>query len=496
MRKQPQLLEILTGAEVERIHEASLTILEEVGVRFPNRNVLNLFAAAGAQVDFDGQVVRTPAALVEQALAALPKDFSVVPPDGGPPIRLGDGELKLSMDCTDQLVDLRRNVKYRGTEEDVLRGIAVANALPNVRLATGYCLPHEVPQYAGDVVGYQLLFTYSRKAIANWIYSARSADYVIEMAKVVAGSAEELKRRKLLTYFAEPVSPLRYAPHTLEIMLKMAQYECPIYLGPMVTTGGSGPGTLAGTLAMHNAEILQGLTLVYLLNPRQPVIYSCHAHTLDMCRAVTQYGAPEQALLACAAAQIARRYGLAVCGNVGLTDSNLADYQAGFEAGSTAAYALAAGWDMLGFIGFGTIGVVGNGVGHSLELVVIQDEALSYLKRLLASFEVTDETLALDIIREAGIGGAFLDHPHTARHVRSEFWRNGGIFTREDYQTWANQGAASTLDRAAARLDEILRRGSSEPVLDPAAAAALREIRACAVREATELGASYADIPD
>jgi trimethylamine--corrinoid protein Co-methyltransferase len=484
MRKQPQLLKIITDAEVDRIHEASLTILQEVGVKFPCQQALELFDGAGAFVDFDQQVARIPPELVEKALTNVPKEFSTIPPDGGPPIYLGDGDLKLSMDCCDQIVDLRRNVKYRGTQEDVVRGIVVANALENVRLATGYCLPREVPQSAGDVIGYQLLFTYSRKAVATWIYSARSAEYIIEMAKVVAGGEDQLRKTKLLTYFAEAISPLRYAPHTLEIMLKMARYECPIYLGPMVTMGGSGPVTLAGTLALHNAEILHGLTLIHLLNPNQPVIYSCHAHPLDLRRGGIQYGAPEQALLACAGAQLAQKYGLAICGNVMLTDSNTADYQAGFEAGATAAYALAAGWDMLGFLGFGTIGVVGAGIGHSLELVIIQDEALSYLKRMVSSFHVDDDTLALDLIREVGIGGNFLAELHTAHHMRRELWSPGDIFARLDYDAWADKGAESTLDRASARLEEILGQYPPEPVLEPRKAELLREIRDQAEAEA------------
>ena len=486
MRKQPQLLKIITDAEVERIHETSLAILEEVGVQFPNRQVLELFEAAGAAVDFESQVVRIPATLVEAALANLPKDFSTAPPDGGDPIHIGDGDLKLSMDCSDQIVDLRRNVKYRGTEEDVLKGIMVANALDNVRLATGYCLPHEVPQHAGDVVGYQQLFTYSSKAVATWIYSSRSADHIIEMAKIVTGGAEELRQKKLLTYFAEPISPLRYAPHTLEIMLKMAEYACPIYLGPMVTAGGSGPVTLAGTLAVHNAEILHGLALIYLLNPSQPVIYSCHAHPLDLKTGLIQYGAPEQTLLASAATQLAKKYGLAICGNVMLNDSNAADYQAGFESGATVAYALAAGWDMLGFLGFGTIGVVGTGVGTSLELAIIQDEALSYLKRMLKSFEVNDDTLALEVIKEMDIGGNFLANPHTVEHMREELWRPGSVFSRMGYQAWADAGAKTSLDKAAEKLDAILQDYPPEPVLDDDTARMLKEIRDRAVDEARE----------
>jgi trimethylamine--corrinoid protein Co-methyltransferase len=484
MRKQVQALKVITDAEAERIHETSLAILGEMGVHMPNAEVLRLFADAGAAVDLEQQVVRIPSDLVERALSTLPKDFAITPADGGSPVHLGDGNLKLSMDCSDQIVDLRRNQRRRGSQGDVLKGIVVANALENVRLATGYVLPAEVPQTVGDVVGYQLLFTFSRKAVATWIYSSRSADYIIEMAKAVAGGADALRRKKLLTYFAEPVSPLRYAPHTLDIMLKMAKCECPIYLGPMVTAGGSGPVTLAGTLALHNAEILHGLTLIYLLNPRQPVIYSCHAHVLDLRRGTILYGAPEQALLAAAASQLARRHGLAVCGNVMLTDSNTADYQAGFEAGATAAYALAAGWDMLGFLGFGTIGVVGAGVGHSLQMAVLQDEALSYLKRMLASIEVNDETLALEVIREVGIGGNFLAQLHTAEHMRGELWQPGGVFSRFDYETWVEKGSKTALDRATERLEEILKGYPPEPVLDRQTAMCLQEIREKAEAEA------------
>ena len=127
--------------------------------------------------------------------------------------------------------------------------------------------------------------------------------------------------------------------------------------------------------------------------------------------------------------------------------------------------------------------MVGAGVGHSLEMMIIQDEALSYLKRMLVSFEVTDNTLALDVIRDVDIGGNFLAQPHTVRHMRRELWQSGGIFPRIDYQTWSEAGAESTLDRAAARLDKMLRDYPPEPVLPPQKAELLREIRDHAVEQ-------------
>ncbi len=179
-RKQPTQLTVITDEEVELIHRTSLRILWEIGVRFPNEEMLHRFAAAGANVDFDRQVVRIPEDLVEAAIQALPKNFRSAPADGGPPITLGDGDLKLSMDTSSHLV-----------------------------------------------------------------------------------------------------------------------------------------------------------------------IYSCHCHSLDLARMNTQYGAPEQALLAVGGTQLAKRYGLAISGNVMLTDSNTLDYMAGFQQAATATYALAAGWDRI-----------------------------------------------------------------------------------------------------------------------------------------------------
>lgn len=466
IRKQPSLLKVLTDGEVEMVHSSSLKILSEVGVNMPNRVVLDLFADAGARVDRTSETVRIPPELVEEALEHLQKDFRFSPPDEGPLIARDSASLQLSMDTTPDIVEVITSTKRRGTSEDTLKGIAVANELDHVRLATAYCLPSEIDQRWADVHCYELLFTYSQKPVSAWIYSSESADYIIEMAQVIAGGEKELAERRLLSYFAEPISPLQYAPHTLEIILKLSQFQQPVFLGPMVTMGGSGPVTLAGTLSLHHAEILHGLVLLYLCSPDQPVIYSCHCHSMDLATMQVQYGAPEQALLACAAAQLAKRLGMFVCGNVMLNDSNTLDYMAGFQEAATASYALAAGWDMLGFMGFGTIGSIGSGVGHSLEKVIIQDECLSYLERMLTSFEVNQETLAYDEIREAGIGGDFFSREHTVTHMRDQVWRGKGMFTNSFYDAWSDSSAKTVAERAHERLKEILsRRLPAEPVL-------------------------------
>ena len=483
-RKQPGLLKVITDEEVEMIHEASLRILSEVGVKYPNSEILAIFDGAGATVDYKTQIVKIPASLVDKMLQGSKKDFLTVKSDSGPPLILGDGDLKLSMDATPIIVDVKNGTCRTGTREDIMRGIAVSNALPNVRLAAGYCNPSDIHPEAADVLSHELLFTYSKKAVSSWIYSLRSAEYILEMAKIVAGGDKALREKKLFTYFAEPLSPLTYAKHTLEVVLLLSAHGIPINFGPMVTMGGTGPATIAGSLAMHNAEMLQGLTLLYLCNPDQPLIYSMHAHSLDMATMYTQYGAPEQALLAVGATQLAKKYGFAVAGNVMLSDSNTLDYMAGFEEAATTSFALAAGWDMLGFVGYGTIGVVGNGVGHSLEKVIIQDEALSYMKRILSSFDVNEETLGVDLIKDVGPGGFFSSEEHTVRHMKEEIWRGNGIFKNITYTVWENEGRKTVTDRAHERLLAILEDATPmKPVLSESMADSLAYITAQAVKE-------------
>ena len=183
MRKQPQLLKVITDEEVESIHQTSLHNLNELGVQYPNHRMLDRLEVVGCRIDRERQVARFPADVVETALSELPKDFSLCPPDGGPPVCLGDGKLKLSMDQSPDIVDYIDNSKGRKPSEEILKGIAVSNALEHVRLAAGYCLPNDIPDSVGDVQSFKLLWTYSRKAVGSWIYSVRSAETILEMAK-------------------------------------------------------------------------------------------------------------------------------------------------------------------------------------------------------------------------------------------------------------------------------------------------------------------------
>jgi len=477
MKKFLSDLTILSEEEVEKIHQTSLRILEEIGLHIPNEEILSIIEKNGAEVDWDRSIVRFPESLVMRAVSGVGKDFTKSPAYWDKHIPLGKGEFILWMCSQPEVVELSRNIKRRGTHEDMIKGITVGNVLPNVGLVEPHGLPGEVPPKVVDVYCWRYLYTYARKPCHTWIYSTRSAKYVIEMAKAVAGGEEELKRKKTLLYFAETVSPLRYAPYTLEIMLLMSKYEVPIYIGPMVTAGGSGPVTLAGTVALCNAEILSEIVLVWLLNPNQALVYPGLASIIDLRRGLISYGAPEQALLAIAAVQMAKRYRMACCCNIHLSDSNLADFQRGYEAAATVAFALSAGVEMIGIVGCAGAGFMASNPGcQSLEQLIIDNECADYIKRILRGFEVNDETLAFNLMKKVGVGRTFIGEEHTVRHMREEHFFPT-LFNRKSYHEWQADGSTSIAERARKRLEAILAKNyPPDPVIDHTTEKILDEI--------------------
>jgi trimethylamine---corrinoid protein Co-methyltransferase len=460
------LIGFLTAEEIELIHNNSIKILSEIGFYIPNEFILNLLEKNNCEVDYNNKIAKANPSLIEKALREIPKEFSSVPYIENNKISFNDGTLKLTMDTTPDIIEMTCNKKRRGTLEDTLKGIILGNYLTNINTVSAYCLPEDVPAKCADVVCYKNLFIYSKKPVTTWTYSTNSAKYIIEMAKIITGGEEELKRKKPITYFAESISPLKFSPHTLEIMIEYSKYEQPIFLGPMVTAGGSGPVTLAGTISLQNAEVLMGIVIIYLLNPKQPVAHASVCHILDMKTGICSYGSPEQTLLSAGVTQLARKYGLSCCCNIHISDSNCCDFQRGYEAAASAAFGIAAGAEMLSIYGYGPVGVVGSGVGLSLEQMLIDDEGLSYLSRIRKGFEVNENTLAFDVIRQVGIGGNFISESHTLNNFKQEQW-NWDLFLRQNYNIWQAEGRKDILIRAKEKLDKILSANfPPEPVID------------------------------
>lgn len=473
-------LELLPREKVELIKESAMNILEEVGFAYRHRGALKILEDHGAEVDYSKEVARIPRSLVKECLVKVPKRHIVDTIQVGG-MKFKDSKIKAEMGLEMQFVDYMNMERRPGRTEDCIRSIVVGNELRNISSVSPFVVPSDVHPTMADLRGYRVLFTYSRKPGYAWIYSPRSCKYILEMAKAVAGGEEELRKKKIVGYGAEPTSPLQLSQHAIDILMEMAKYGLPISAsGSMSLLGGTAPITIAGALSLQAAEVLAGIVLVHLLDPSSPVSFSTSIHVLDQRTVLCSFGAPENTLAALAGIQVARELGLTCFANVALTDSNLPDFQSGFEKAFSAALVLAAGAE-----GIGQQGIVGADQGVSLEQLIIDDEWFNHLNRLMRGFEINQETLALDVIKKVGIGGSFLKERHTLNKMRKEIWYPA-LFNRNDWIGWTKKGGVDLLKRAREALDKILKENyPPAPVVDRDVADQILKIETAAAKMLT-----------
>jgi len=335
-----------------------------------------------------------------------------------------------------------------------------ADGLPRINMVGAMSDPHELaPEYRCVFVAAELLAN-TTKPIAFWFHDRASARFVLDLFAIVAGSVEDAAAHPFAYPLFEPISPLRFPRHGIDLLFETCKAPLPVPIAPMAQVGATAPGTLAGTLAQENAEILAGLCLVQLIRPGTPVCYGGIPHAFDMRAAQIVFGGPEQALMAVAMTQMGKFYGLPVYVNVGLTDSKLPDAQAGLEAGVTLACGAMAGADV-----FGHLGICGMDQGSSLTTLMMQHEVIGYVERLMRGITIDDETLGLDVIRKATPVGNFLSETHTALHFREELW-TPGLLDRNCFERWEAGGSTDMFERCRARKDDTLREHEPEPLAD------------------------------
>lgn len=464
MRRIRSIVEVLSTEEIASIHSASLRILDRVGFRVLHDECLAICRERGARVDADSSVVRLAPALVEDMLHRMRAELA---PPGAARV---NARLEGVISTQIYVIDYLSREKRLGVADDVLKGIALVHQLDNFPTSNAVVLPSDEPEAIRDVIAFKLLYSYSRKPGMTYILTPRSARYILEMA----GAMERPVR-----CFLEPVTPLVFRNESLEMALLFTRRGQPFYVGPMVMGGATGPVTLAGILALHSAELLASIFLVYALTCGFPIrLYNSGPHTVELKNMLCSFGSPNQALLGIAVSQMERFYGLEPVCNAGLTDALLPDFQAGFEKASTAVVSFLAG-----ATGIGCQGLVGADQAFSFEQLVIDNEWLGAVSYMLGGFAVDEETLAADVIERVGIGGAYIAEEHTRAHMRENYF-SSRLFARDDWAAWLAKGSKDTLTRARDILDSFFRDyRAPEPVCTPAQFDALGEIADSARRE-------------
>jgi trimethylamine--corrinoid protein Co-methyltransferase len=457
------LIELLARENINSIHETSVAILNKVGVIVHHQKVLEALAEAGAQIDFNERRAYFNESLVQSSLSKATKRYQLFGRDQKQIAYFGYGQRNL-ISSPGQFSWFEHGDHHRRDPllKDIQDAIRVGDALTNISIVGAMGVPVDVPEPIRDIVITAELIKGTTKPTRCWPVSRQSSHYVLEIYAAVAGGKQALRQRPMVEFFLEPISPLQLPESGLEMMLEFLEYGQPVSVGPMSMAIGTGPATLAGTIAQENAEILAGIVTIQTLGPGTPVMYGGIPHVMDPRSATCSFGAPEQGLMAIAMSQMGRFYGFPIYINVNLTDSKMLDIQAGIEKIGSFVLGAISGADL-----FGHAGILGADNGANLLWLVIDDEVMEYIKRVTRGFEVNSDTLALSTITDIGPGGNYLTHDHTLAHFREEIWAPRRTWNRDLYSIWESQGSMGMRELALERLHQILASHAPTPI-DPA----------------------------
>jgi len=445
-------LSFLTPKEIERVHEASLQILKGTGVKVYSEKVQKLLADSGAEV-IDG-AVKIPVSLVEKALKDAPREFvlGARDPQCELPLPLQRDSAYLSTGGFDPFVrDFETGEKRYATAADLRDFAVLSDYLDIIDYFWPIVIPNDIPPPLQALHSLAISLENNRKHVQCNSIDEKTAKWQIELASVIAGDKEKLKARPLFSTINCPVAPLSFEKGSSEAMCALATAGVPIAPMTMVLAGTSGPATMAGTLVLANAEELASLVIVECANPGAPVIYCAEIAPADMRSGTINYDAPEYPLLITGCTQMAKFYGLPSRDCPTRNDSS---HESSSESSSIESL-LEIPLELM------SRGELGGSVGDeeedvaltaSLVKVILDCEAHAHGRAYLRSFEISDDTLALDVIEQVGPGGNFLGESHTVEHFRSEF------VTRKPSDPFILDPGqnGSLVDRAKAKVREIL----------------------------------------
>jgi len=464
------MVKMLSDEQVRAIHYATLEILSQTGVEMQDPQGRELLLEAGARES--NARIKIPENLVTDAIANTPSRIPMHDRLGNltMPLELGKVFCGSGSDTTFTL-DVETGERRLATAQDVENIARLCDALDNIDFVMSMGNPSDVPP---DDLYIHEFISMIRGSIKPNIYTAKNrADMedIYRIAAAVAGSEQALREKPFFLLYAEPISPLLFPEESLQKLIFCAEKGVPAAYPPSPNTGGGGPITLAGALALGNAECLVGLIITQLIRPGTPFLYGMNTAAMDMKSAIVSYGSPEWPLGMMAQMDLARYYNLPAWSAGGASDSKVVDTQAGIEMTFSIITNFLARATLIHDVGY-----IEYGSTSSMEALVIADEIIREARFLSGGLDINPTTLALDAIARIRPGGGFLADDHTLDNFRTSQWIPRMI-DRSRYDSWHAAGSKDMYTRANERAREILAEHQVTP-LSEAAEAAIAEILA------------------
>ena len=447
---------VFSASQLEELHSASLEVLERTGMLVHDEEALALLKSAGANVD-EGGHVRIPSALTERALRSAPTRISLSDRGGAPAIVLEGNKsyFGTGSDCPN-ILDSVTHERRPFTKADVETGARICDSLPNIDFLMSQGLISDALPATSDLHQFHAMVLNTKKPIVFTAHNQRNLASIIEMAEAARGG-EAIGRRPFIVLYDEPITPLVHPEDSVQKLMLTAEKRVPTIYTPCPMAGATTPVTLASTIVVGNAEFLGGLVMGQLKNEGAPMICGGVTTIMDLRTTQISYGAPEFVLASAAITNLAHYYKIPVFSTAGCSDSKAFDQQAAIEASISSMIAALSGANLIHDVGY-----LESALTDSFDMLVMSDEIIGMAKRIVRGIEVSDVTLALDLIHEAGPGGQFFGSKHTVDNFRKEQWFPT-LMDRSTYETWDGRTMG---DRIAEKVKTIAEQHHPAPLPD------------------------------
>ncbi len=444
----PQL-KVLSEDQKETLYNAALDIMETAGVRVDHPEGKSLLLDNGARLAGNGRI-HIPSWLVQKAISTVPPYFHLYNREGERVMTVGERHVNYcSQPDSGFIDDLETGQRRSFVRKDSRICGRVCDALPNIDMSSPSSMISDVPAEIAYLLGHKDFMLDHTKPVMHGVLNLWQLEQLANLHTVLLGSREALAERPVYLHFLMSITPHVHTVEGVDRLLTCAKYGIPVMAAGCTAGGSTGPVTLAGNVAATIAESLTAIVIGQLKKPGLPMVVGGVPSVTDMRSGLFSYGAPELGLMVAAQSEIAQYLKIPSMGTAGCTDAVTFDEQATMEAYHSLWANTLVGANLIHDIGFT------ESANHaSLELLVACDEMIGMLKKFMRGIEITEETLALDVIKQVGPAGEYLSNPHTFKHCRESYMPS--VAVRQTYANWEADGGKFYKERVKEKLRDII----------------------------------------
>ncbi len=445
-------LKVVKDNDLDRIHEATVEILEKTGVMIQLPEARDIFKKHGARVD--GDVVHISREMLQASIDAAPSSFTWWGRKPGQEILVGEGQTRTHVAGNNGPIHIQdlNGGRRPGTMEDLINLYKLAQVSDVCNVVGQIPVdPDEVSAGEKHLKVMEQLLRHSDKPLLGVVGSKAQIGGMFEMLEMTLPEKGYLADHPIMGVSVNPLSPLSFSDEACVSIIEYARRKQPVMILTCAMCGVTSPIKPMGTAVLQNAEMLAGLVLTQLVNPGTPYVYSPASAVPDMRTAAYITGSPESNLINIAGIQLARDlYNLPSRCMAGLTDAKAVDAQAGYETMQNFLMLMAAGVSMVNE----SLGVMDSIMTTSYEKFILDEEMINRAQVTAWGMDTSDEALSLDLIHEIGHSGSYLMHPSTLKHCR-EMWKPSVSYCGS-YANWEKEGEEDVLVRANRKWKELL----------------------------------------